>query len=112
MDGPSWSWYPIFAPSFPHLPLASPSAYPPIDNLCALLRYLTSKEQEGCGWNLEQIHLFGWGMGGTMALELARWIGLHGVDGGKTGEHSREAGSRRLGSAVSICGPLLSTPSM
>jgi hypothetical protein len=77
-----------------------------MDSLCALLRHLTAPN--GCKWNLEQIHLFGWGQGGTTALELARWVGLNGIE-----LTAAQAGSsaRRLGSAVSICGPLLSTPS-
>jgi pimeloyl-ACP methyl ester carboxylesterase len=83
-----------------------------MDNLCRLLRYLTSKDQEGCGWDLEQIHLFGWGMGGTMALELARWIGVKGLGGGTESEDKTTKGPRRLGSAISVCGPLLSTPAV
>lgn len=60
-----------------------------------LLRYLV----EQCGWRLEQIHFFGWGEGGTIALEVARIVGTS-----DTG--------RRLGSAVSVAGDLLSTPSI
>jgi len=91
MENPSWSWYNTFSPIFEPLPHPDPSKTLPA--LAKLLDSLTSTEM---GWQYHDIHLFGWGQGGTMAIELAYEIG-------KT--------KRRLGSVVCICGGLLSYPS-
>lgn len=56
------------------------------------VKYLT----EECKWPSERIHLFGFGQGGSVALELGmKW---------------EFETSQRLGSSVSINGPLLSYP--
>jgi pimeloyl-ACP methyl ester carboxylesterase len=92
LEDPAYSWYNTFTPLFEPLPDPSPSK--PLVPLRKLLETLTSKE---VGWQLHQIHLFGWGQGGTMALELALDIGKTEVNGRK-----------RLGSIISICAGLLS----
>jgi hypothetical protein len=91
MDGPSYSWYNTFDRMFNPMPNPDPTKH--IPTLRKLLEALTSAEM---GWQLNRIHLFGWGQGGSMALELASNIGAKPLD---------EA--QRLGSVTSICGPLL-----
>ena len=86
MDQPSWSWYNTFDRQFN--PLADPDPTPAVGGLTRLLDTLTS----GLGWRARDIHLFGWGQGGTTALELAL------------------AYPSRLGSVISICSSLLSKP--
>jgi len=95
LESPAWSWYNTFTPMFE--PLPNPSPAPTIPPLMKLLETLTSAE---IGWSLDRIHLFGWGQGGTMALELALVVGKDGVER-----------SNRLGSVVSVCAGLLSHPS-
>ncbi|KAK1927291.1 hypothetical protein DB88DRAFT_543735 [Papiliotrema laurentii] len=109
METPCWSWYNTFTPLFEPLPNPNPStALPP---LRALLSTLTSPE---IGWDLTQIHLFGFGQGGTIALELALDIGKRPIppaasSGGST--HPTSLPGKRLGSVVSICAGLISFPS-
>ncbi|WVN86233.1 uncharacterized protein L203_101394 [Cryptococcus depauperatus CBS 7841] len=101
MDHPSFSWYQTFDPMFNTLPLSSQDPTKHLSKLRNLLETLTSQE---IGWKLEDIHLFGWGQGGTMALEL-------GLDIGKSSLKAwRGEDEKRLGSIVSICAPLLSHP--
>ncbi|RSH82279.1 hypothetical protein EHS25_005989 [Saitozyma podzolica] len=90
-----YSWYNTFDPLFNPLPTPDPSP----------------------------IHLFGWGQGGTVALELAYSIGREGLSSSSsssvsstssasgTGQSDVKRPRRRLGSAVSICAGLLSFPS-
>ena len=103
MDHPSFSWYNTFTTLFE--PLPNPSPAPTLPSLRTLLTALTSPE---FGWDLSDIHLFGWGQGGSMALELALDIGKSGIQSG-----SASAGGplrKRFGSVISICAPLLSFP--
>lgn len=95
MDGPSFSWYNTFDRMFN--PISNPDPTKHLTTLRKLLEALTSTE---VGWRLQDIHLFGWGQGGTMALELAAHISASpiGTDN-----------ARRFGSVISICAPLLSS---
>jgi hypothetical protein len=95
MDGPSYSWYNTFDRMFNPIPNADPTKH--IPSLRKLLETLTSPE---LGWDLNRIHLFGWGQGGSMALELASNVFRTPLGGG------------RLGSVISICGPLLPSTSV
>jgi hypothetical protein len=109
-----YSWYNTFDPLF------NPDPSPVLPPLRGLLSTLTSPE---IGWDLTQIHLFGWGQGGTVALELAYSIGREGLSSSSsssvsstssasgTGQSDVKRPRRRLGSAVSICAGLLSFPS-
>ncbi|KLT41181.1 hypothetical protein CC85DRAFT_262474, partial [Cutaneotrichosporon oleaginosum] len=106
MDPPAWTWFNAFDPLFNPLPNPDPSpTLPPLRALLSKLMIL--------GWALEDIHLFGWQQGGTMALELALSVGREAlsvsasVGGGNTGT---EAQGKRLGSVVSVCGKLESFP--
>ncbi|ODO11101.1 hypothetical protein I350_01703 [Cryptococcus amylolentus CBS 6273] len=107
MDHPSYSWYPAFDPFFNPLPPASQNPSKPLPSLRSLLSTLISPE---IGWKLEDIHLFGWGQGGTVVLELGVDVGKKGfivkVDGGE----GEEGESKRLGSIVSVCAPLITHP--
>lgn len=102
MESPDYfSWYNTFDPMFNPLPSPDPSAT--LRSLRELLTTLTSKE---IGWDLTRIHLFGWGQGGTMALELAYSVGKEGISNADASGEKR----KRLGSVVSVCGPLVSFP--
>ena len=91
MDGPSYSWYNTFDRMFNPIPNPDPTKH--IPTLRKLLESLTSAEM---GWQLNRIHLFGWGQGGSKVLELASHI---------SDKPLNEA--QRLGSVISICGPIL-----
>ncbi|WVQ79737.1 hypothetical protein IAT38_001837 [Cryptococcus sp. DSM 104549] len=108
MDNPSFSWYQTFDPFFNPLPLSSQNPTAPLPKLRTLLEALTSKE---VGWRLEDIHLFGWGQGGTVALELGVDIGRTLLKAPGDGTETKAAEGKRLGSIVSICAPLLTHPS-
>nr|KIR49436.1 hypothetical protein I312_01591 [Cryptococcus bacillisporus CA1280] len=102
MDHPSFSWYQTFDPYFNPLPISSQNSTAPLSKLRKLLETLISPH---LGWKLEDIHLFGWGQGGTVALEL-------GTDIGKTPlkTNGEKDNGKRLGSIISICAPLLTHP--
>ncbi|KIR54686.1 hypothetical protein I315_02567 [Cryptococcus gattii Ru294] len=102
MDHPSFSWYQTFDPYFNPLPISSQNPTAPLSKLRKLLEILISPH---LGWKLEDIHLFGWGQGGTVALEL-------GIDIGKTPlkTNGEKDNGKRLGSIISICAPLLTHP--
>jgi len=58
-----------------------------------ILKHLTVD----CGWKEDEIHLFGFAQGGSVAGELALAL-------------AQETPARRLASIVSVCGPLYSFP--
>lgn len=95
MEGPSYSWYNTFDRMFNPIPNPDPTKHLP--TLSKLLEALTSHE---IGWRLQDIHLFGWGQGGTMALEMAAHNLMLPL---------RADGAKRFGSVISVCGQLLST---
>ncbi|KAG7566891.1 hypothetical protein FFLO_01392 [Filobasidium floriforme] len=164
MDFPSYSYLPI---SMTHYLSPDPPPIPTKDQLKALqevtlpllkniLRYLVRDPSEGekkketvigkdntpmgcgCGWDPEEIHLFGWGEGGTIGLELGRSVALsssspsasaspspstssttknqdgNGNGNGQEKEDKDRDSKRinRLGSVISISGDLYSTPSV
>ena len=110
LEEPAWSWYNTFTPLFEPLPNPNPSSALP--RLRSLLATLISS----LGWTLPQIHLFGWGQGATMAMELALDIGknpLSNPSNSGPSNSSNEIGSaqgKRLGSVVAICGEMISFP--
>ena len=119
MDQPSFTWYNTFDPMFNTLPSPSPTKY--IPQLRNLIQILISKD---VGWSLHSIHLFGWGQGGTMALELALSVGQgqghgQGQESGQSNPSQMGMGSfinidgeevKRFGSVTSVCAGLLSHP--
>lgn len=96
MDGPSYSWYNTFDRMFNPIPNPDPTKHLP--TLRRLLEALTSEE---VGWRLSDIHLFGWGQGGTMALELGSHISSNPIS---------LSNSKRFGSVISICASILTSP--
>ncbi|WWC63491.1 uncharacterized protein I303_106094 [Kwoniella dejecticola CBS 10117] len=127
MDHPSFSWYPTFTPTYDPLPVENHNPTTHLPKLRALITKLISPE---VGWELNQIHLFGFAQGGTMVLELGLSVGKDPLSpaissssssssGESTGSRSKgKAGdgkgdSRkvgRFGSITSICGPILTHP--
>ncbi|KAH8829124.1 hypothetical protein DL96DRAFT_1463233 [Flagelloscypha sp. PMI_526] len=71
--------------------LARPNPTPAVDLLFRIVEHLTTK----CKWPSQRLHFFGFGQGGTVAAEF-----------GLSWENKHE----RLGSIVSINGPLVSYP--
>jgi pimeloyl-ACP methyl ester carboxylesterase len=82
IDEPAFQWYPAFDALGE--PLAHPDPTPAVQLLRTVLAALD--------WPTQRVHLFGFGQGGTAALELALAL------------------SAPLGSAVAVSGPLLSFP--
>ncbi|KAE8222783.1 hypothetical protein CF319_g4079 [Tilletia indica] len=77
-----------------------------LDQLSKLLDYLTAPlSSNGCAWPSHTIHLFGYGQGGTAALESAiAWTRSQRISS------SPARDTHELGSVVSVCGPMLSQP--
>jgi predicted esterase len=92
LEEPSFMFYPSFTlPDFMPEPHPNPSRI--LADLGALLDHLSDE----CGWPADAIHLLGFGQGATVAGELVLSYG-------------RSHANRRLGSLVSVTGPLLSHP--
>ncbi|WVF67496.1 hypothetical protein IAT40_002252 [Kwoniella sp. CBS 6097] len=107
MDHPSFSWCPTLTNTYDPIP---PSAQNPTKNLPLLRKMIEALiSPDGCGWDLKDIHLFGWGQGGTMVLELALEIGKNGITAVKEAQ-TQTPKQNRFGSAVSICASLLTHP--
>lgn len=88
--------------------LTAPDPSPALDILSQALSYLI----DTCLWREERIHLFGFGQGGSVVSEFAlrRWREGR---GSKISEvHSETANVGKLGSVVSVEGPLLSFPTL
>jgi hypothetical protein len=106
MDIPSFSYTPI---SPLHYLTPSPPPTPTPDQLEALhtqtiplIRRVLKHLVQDCGYDASGIHLFGWGEGGTVALEVGNSIGKDSI-----GDNIR-----RIGSIISVSGELWSTPSV
>ncbi|KAL1743408.1 Alpha/Beta hydrolase protein [Schizophyllum fasciatum] len=96
MDMESYQWYTSFDPLGELVP--NPDPTPALDLLTRVVDYLTAE----CAWAPHQLHFFGFAQGGSVAAEFAlRWWQAHSSD---------DAG--RLGSLVSVSGPLLSYPTI
>ncbi|WFD30762.1 hypothetical protein MSPP1_001786 [Malassezia sp. CBS 17886] len=68
LDEAAWMWWPSFD-SLGDL-IAHPDPRDAIAAVCALLDYLTAPEAHGgCAWRAANVHLFGFGQGGSLALE-------------------------------------------
>lgn len=92
LEEEAWMWWDTFDMLGELIPRPDPSKA--IGALQGLLHYLCEPEnQGGCGWKASDIHLFGFGQGGSLALETLAAHRPH-----------------PLGSIVSVCGPLLSFP--
>ncbi|KIS66361.1 uncharacterized protein UMAG_10204 [Mycosarcoma maydis] len=92
LEGDHWMWYPAFD-QFAEL-LTKPNPTVTVASVVALLDHLVGK----CGWSAGSIHIFGFGQGATLALEvLISWSKSH---------------SQPLGSIVSIHGSFISHPTI
>ncbi|KAF8653678.1 hypothetical protein AX16_003829 [Volvariella volvacea WC 439] len=92
----AYQWY----ESFDQLgePLSSPNPTTALDFLTKIVQYLV----EECKWSPARIHLFGFGQGGTVAVEAGlKWWRFH------TGSDASA-----FASIVTIAGPLLSYPTL
>ncbi|OCF39108.1 hypothetical protein I317_07091 [Kwoniella heveanensis CBS 569] len=108
MDHPSFSWYPTLTPTYDPIPLSSQN---PKKNLGSLRKLISALISPEVGWSCENIHLFGWGQGGSMVLELALDTGKNAITTTATKEQGEETHlNSRFGSAVSICAGLLTHP--
>ena len=97
-DPEGFQWYPTYSPLGE--PLTNPNPTSVLSSLLSFITYLI----EACTWPPERIHLFGFGQGGTIAAELALkfW---------RESNIFQETDTRKkLGSVVTITGPLLSYP--
>lgn len=75
-----------------------------------MLKYLL----DDCEWTEERVHLFGFGQGGSVAVELARLWARECIESAEnSSDPSASTMSRKtgvLGSVTTISGPLLSHP--
>lgn len=98
MEDEGYQWYQSFDNLGELLPNPNPSRV--LDLLEKLLEHLVNDRK----WPPNKIHLFGFGQGGSIASELGlKWWRTHG------GANKPES---RLGSIISIAGPLLSYPTL
>ncbi|KAL1695054.1 hypothetical protein GGG16DRAFT_109576 [Schizophyllum commune] len=103
MDMESFQWYPSFDPLGELIPNPDPS--PALDLLTHVVEYLTSE----CAWAPYQLHFFGFAQGGSVAAEFGhKWWRKH----SSSSSEQIPNPSGRLGSIVTISGPLLSYPTI
>lgn len=97
-DPEGFQWYATYSPLGEFL--TNPNPTDVLSSLLSFIRHLI----EVCTWPSERIHLFGFGQGGTIAAELALKLW-------RESNTSQEMDTRKkLGSVVTITGPLLSYP--
>ncbi|KAN0063716.1 hypothetical protein ACQY0O_003766 [Thecaphora frezii] len=110
----AWMWWDTFD-SLGEI-LTKPNPTSTVAGIQALLDYLTApREDSGCAWPPFALHLFGFGQGGSVALESAvafakkrRQIAAH--SGGAA--PPTDPKTVELGSVVSICASLVSHPTL
>ncbi|WRT68587.1 uncharacterized protein IL334_005565 [Kwoniella shivajii] len=122
MDHPSFSWYPTFTSTYDPIPIANQNPTVHLSKLRDLVSTLITPSGHtgssavsgggggGLGWKLDEIHLFGWGQGGTIALELGLSIGKNPLTISTSAVESEGKGGKRFGSITSICANLLTHP--
>ena len=96
----AFQWYGSFDPLGDLLP--NPNPTPALDLLARVFDHLSND----CGWPPQRVHIFGFAQGGTVAVEFAllRWR--------QQLQNSPDSAISPLGSVVSVCGPLLSYPTI
>jgi len=100
LDEPAFEWYTSFDLLGEPVPPQKVDPRPAFDLLEGVLAYLTSEE---CGsWPNEKIHFFGFAQGGSVALQVALKMWKDAL--------AAKQEPRRLGSIVSVNGPLFSHP--
>ncbi|KAF9653674.1 hypothetical protein BDM02DRAFT_3226555 [Thelephora ganbajun] len=96
----AFQWYESFDSLGDLLP--NPNPAPALDLLTKIFDHLINN----CGWSPQKIHIFGFAQGGIAAVEFAllRWR--------QQLQKSPDLSISPLGSVVSVCGPLLSYPTL
>jgi hypothetical protein len=96
----AFQWYESFDPLGDLLP--NPNPTPALDLLTKIFNHLIND----CGWSPQKIHIFGFAQGGTVAVEFAllRWR--------QRLQNDPDSSVSLPGSVVSVCGPLLSYPTL
>lgn len=90
--------------------IAHPNPTSALDILDQIVRYLVDEDMnQGCGWSLDRIHFFGYGQGGTVIAEFA--LRLWRRQSGNGSDRSSQPYGK-LGSIVSVEGPLLEFPTL
>ncbi|KAL0946083.1 hypothetical protein HGRIS_012353 [Hohenbuehelia grisea] len=118
----AYQWFTSFDGLGELLERADPT--PALEILARVINHLIRE----CGWPPQRIHLFGFAQGGSLALQFAvdRWerglldrsvSSASGQGPGAVADSGALASERSslltpLGSAVSVCGPLLSCPAL
>ena len=103
LDVGAFQWYPSFDD------LGEPIVHPNPEAGVSLLRDVISHLTSTCSWKTQQIHLFGFAQGGSVAIEtsVAIWKSRPRLlPGGEQSEAEAEANAT-LGSVISIGGPPL-----
>lgn len=99
----AFQWYTSFDPLGELLEQPNPT--PALELLARVLAHLAAD----CAWPPHRIHLFGFAQGGTVAAEAAlAWWNAELAAQRADSPHAL----RPLGSVVSVCGPLLSYPTL
>lgn len=92
LEEDAWMWWDSFD-SLGEV-ITQPDPRRALRDMQNLFAYLTAPNTEGgCGWSMQHIHVFGFAQGGTVLLESLAAMR-----------------AQTLGSATSVCGPLLSLP--
>lgn len=103
----AYQWYASFDPLGDLL--TNPNPTPALELLSKVVKHLT----EDCAWPPNRIHLFGFAQGGTVAAEFGlRWWRAELERTKVTSADALDQEPRALASIVTVCGPLLSYPTL
>ncbi|KAL5525703.1 hypothetical protein ACEPAG_7040 [Sanghuangporus baumii] len=99
----AYQWYPSFDD------LGETIVHPNPEAGVSLLRSVISHLTSACSWKTQQIHLFGFAQGGSVALEtcIAIWKSRPRLLPGGTQSDEEAEANATLGSVISVGGPLL-----
>lgn len=99
-DPPAYQYFPLY--TLLGEPISAPNPTAVLERLVSMLKYLVNE----CQWPEDRIHLFGFGQGGSVAIELARSWAREQMNAGS----KSNTGSGTLASVTTVSGPLLSHP--
>ncbi|KIM28600.1 hypothetical protein M408DRAFT_329369 [Serendipita vermifera MAFF 305830] len=107
-DPPAFQYFPIY--TLLGEPITAPNPTAILGSLISMLKHLV----DDCKWPESRIHLFGFGQGGSVAIELARLWAREQTDTETVSPNEQDvpalARTGVLGSIVTVSGPLLSHP--